>query len=132
MSRLHCPECQMPTIEVRNESATLDEALCNDCYEKQEEEQPMTQHTPGPWTTAINTARHKFAWEVTGAEGLVPTIARLGLVDQGPKVVEANARLIAASPDLLLQLKLLVRWAEDQGEDCLFAKAAIAKAEGRA
>jgi hypothetical protein len=45
---------------------------------------------------------------------------------------EANARLMAAAPDLLQQLKFLVRWVEDKHpeEAMAYARAAIAKAEG--
>jgi hypothetical protein len=53
----------------------------------------------------------------------------------------ANARLIAAAPELLEALKSVIAWAEayeatgprakDQEERCAFARAAIAKAEGK-
>jgi hypothetical protein len=33
--------------------------------------------------------------------------------------------------ELMDQLTFLVRWAEDQGEECRFARAALAKAKGR-
>ena len=49
-----------------------------------------------------------------------------GFEDEG----EAHARLISAAPELLQQLKALTRWAEDHGEDCPLAQAAIAKAMG--
>lgn len=86
----------------------------------------MTQHTPGPWECV--------GFEnlvVNDEEGNTITCAPGGRYGATLGELRANARLIAASPDLLLQLKLLVRWAEDQGEDCQLAKAAIAKAEGR-
>jgi hypothetical protein len=47
-------------------------------------------------------------WKVTCEEGVVNTIARLGLVDGGPKEVEANARLIASSPDLYCALSSMI------------------------
>ena len=69
--------------------------------------------TNGPWF-AENVEdhgggiAHKCIWKITGSEGVISTIARLGLVDAGPAVVAANARLISKAPDLYLALSALV------------------------
>lgn len=60
----------------------------------------MTQpakHTPGPWTARKAPERNAYAWDVEGAQGTVPTIARMALVDRVSEV-EGNAYLIAAAP----------------------------------
>ena len=87
-----------------------------------------TQHTPGPWSVNFK----KFD-EVTASNGaIVASCNKLtGLVN-----LQANARLIAAAPDLLEALKGLVAWAddlrrEDPVEDLRKARAAISKAEGQ-
>lgn len=87
------------------------------------------KHTPGPWRT------HDVQPEIwtrqvwtDESHGSV-MIATTGGVDK-----EANARLIAAAPELLAALKALVEWAAFTGgweapcwDD---ARAAIKKAEG--
>ena len=66
----------------------------------------MTEHTPGPWTACLNgTCRCKMVWcadypvaTVTSGEWGDPG-ETYGSVNEDTAV--ANARLIAASPDLL-------------------------------
>ncbi len=94
----------------------------------------MSNHTPGPWTVDWESSDlfsqfHARAW--INAEGL----HHIGYVD-GPSSEErrANARLIAAAPELLEALQLLVAGIEN-GVSKTFvplqhARAAIAKAEG--
>jgi hypothetical protein len=101
------------------------------------------QHTPGPWTAQPFTGKNNaYAWEVIGALGLVPQVCRLALVDQGPAVVEANARLIAAAPAMLAVLEAVAKeydndvWngvAEVISADTIAdIKAAIRQAKGEA
>jgi hypothetical protein len=86
-----------------------------------------TQHTPGPWHTAgdqgvqIRSEKHQIAkvWTMRGNEW------------------KANARLIAAAPDLLEALRELVSQVQgyqdcngDKGFAVTDAIAAIAKATG--
>ena len=88
-------------------------------------------HTPGPWKS------------VKGARPTRPDIvADCGLIcslEYGPDEGEANARLIAAAPDLLEALNRLVcgfteniDGEELYGDWIQIAEEAIAKAEGRA
>ena len=91
------------------------------------------KHTPGPWV--IDESRH-------GKRGPVHTlmvVAEKGgmpglIVNQGALVEPqdwANARLIAAAPDLLEALKGVVRVADRDTVEFIAARAAIRKAEGR-
>ena len=103
----------------------------------------ITKHTPGPWKTfqtdiaiGVESDRSDVAWIYHPTHGLLYT-ARSVEEDR------ANARLIAASPDLLESLrtttKMLQEWIDNQPpyDDALRdrealakAKAAIAKATG--
>ena len=84
----------------------------------------MSTHTQGDWTIFHNN-EYDETYIYAGEE-------RIASVRRDVPEYEQNAILMHAAPDLLLQLKLLVRWAEDQGEKCSYALAAIRKAEGRA
>jgi len=76
------------------------------------------QHTPGPWTVGEGTGyRNQIAIE--------PTI---GCVYGAGENVKANARLVAAAPDLLEALKGVVRVADRKTVEFDAARAAIAKA----
>jgi hypothetical protein len=109
------------------------------------------QHTPGPWTYEIKTAiaggTPQYAGPVIYAED---DCEHHAIADAScnhtcrlPHETEANARLIAAAPDLLAALAALTAWDEADtaaGGDVDFdglrdvinsARAAIAKAEGR-
>lgn len=84
------------------------------------------QHTPAPWS--INEWTQASSDIAIGATG-TPLIARVPLRDVSINEQEANARLIAAAPELLEALKVLVEnggiGSEDMFDD---ARAAIAKA----
>ncbi len=90
-----------------------------------------TQHTPGPWTWTGNQKNQLWDhnnWLCGDMEGV--------LMHGGPwPVRDANARLIAAAPDLLEACKQMLKRAEvvphfnDEG-DADFARETIAKAEG--
>lgn len=99
----------------------------------------MTQHTPGPWE-----ARHWGAADHEMEDGetafIVTAAESSGLLSRS----NADARLIAAAPDLLAALKALLPVAEaferqaskgagGRRGGAVFAavRAAIAKAEGR-
>lgn len=73
----------------------------------------MTKHTPGPWT--VEPVTSPWNSPLIYAEAHVGPIAeirpRLDIAASHPMVVEtrnANARLIAAAPDLLAALEALV------------------------
>ena len=66
-----------------------------------------TLHTPGPWTKNVKSGH---LLEHKSQEGLMP-ICYMHLYNN-PEQTEANARLIAASPELLEALQLMCKWAE--------------------
>lgn len=95
----------------------------------------MSGHTPGPWHVGPH-----YKSDVESQHGRICDCG----ITRGPNG-EANARLIAAAPDLLEALKEMVEWhggvhgedcPEDDTCDCIGAginervNAAIAKAEG--
>jgi len=111
----------------------------------------MAEHTPGPWTyrEPPESLDRPIAYWVDGpgAGGAMPIADIVTNIAQA----EANARLIAASPDLLAAAKALLQrgpvgiesechWCGREGEDtehcssddCMgtLARVAIAKAEG--
>jgi hypothetical protein len=90
-----------------------------------------TQHTPGPWS-AFN-----YSWCETSiiAQGFDHGICSLDInhaTEESQEADEAqmaaNARLIAAAPDLLAALIAVLHSKDKQGLD--LARAAIAKATG--
>jgi uncharacterized membrane-anchored protein len=77
-------------------------------------------HTPGTWTVDRNMIETK--------DGQV--IAQVSYEQDG--YVRANAALMAAAPELLDALKIMLEVAmNDITEECDIARAAIARAEGR-
>ena len=97
----------------------------------------MSDATPGPWIAVANRGNNAVS-DVVDRDGY--TIAHCRNVSVG--CWEANARLIAAAPDLLAALKHLLAFVEahtEAGEvippytvEHVRARAAIAKAEGGA
>lgn len=95
----------------------------------------MGGHTPGPWR--VGADREQWKWRnVLGGEqpadfsvAAVPKNLPLRSLEEG----EANARLIAAAPDLLAACKTIIQAYEnaDVAPDALDAAyAAVKKAEG--
>jgi hypothetical protein len=84
-------------------------------------------HTPGPWYV------NDRCIEAAGPEG--PRDVTVAVVHAPEDQRDANARLIAAAPELLAACEELLiylsDWDDDESETCVRARAAIAKAEGR-
>ena len=108
----------------------------------------MTQHTPGPWKVFICDDGGQWsgwplaidATNVVNDNGDPRTVVRTGGQypyewDHGTSRDEAvaNARLIAAAPELLEALKetLAIAKRDEFGDYVIRAEAAIAKAEGK-
>jgi hypothetical protein len=93
------------------------------------------KHTPGPWEVFYKTKYDEWHVSVPMSEGNM----RWGLFDDGVRSEnpEADARLIAAAPDLLKACKALELLFAPLARDCTAAdaidkaRAAIAKAEGQ-
>jgi hypothetical protein len=83
----------------------------------------MTQHTPGPWAVTEG-----YLWRGIRAPSRVIADMRIvgGVVENE---VQANARLIAAAPDMLAALMLAEQNATDRTALAAI-RAAIAKAKG--
>jgi hypothetical protein len=93
----------------------------------------VMQHTPGPW--GIKTAEDGSAAIFSGETGNWVAVA----VKSTPLTQQANARLIAAAPDMLLSLRraaLVLAWASEQlgsqaiDDDYKIVSDAIEKATG--
>lgn len=94
----------------------------------------MSKHTPGPWALDDNghdIRTHEDYWPIGCADGnLIAYVAHTDDV-----MGEANARLIAAAPDLLAACEALLNEARQFfpmvcGDAITEAEAAIAKARG--
>lgn len=73
----------------------------------------MSKHTPGPWRAGINGVVK------AGRYNVCPTVtaggSSKGMMDER-EVIAANARLIAAAPDLLAALGSAWQWMDGQAE----------------
>lgn len=96
----------------------------------------MSKHTEGKWTTtpqrimAVNcVAEGHHLIEVRTQEGTIAYVSNLP-PGKGDRTIDgaANARLMAAAPELLAACKFAEQWLH--GEDKAILTAAIAKAEG--
>lgn len=86
----------------------------------------MSKHTPGPWVPACKTniATHRHP-AILSDGGQVAIATFQG----GEPATDANARLIAAAPELLEALQMLMEF-PNTGPATSAARAAIAKATG--
>lgn len=104
---------------------------------------PQTTHTPGPWTYEGDHTHRQFNIRMLGhligthdEAKHICTINNLPshvLANRDPLVAEANARLIAAAPDILAALEWAVETADTEQYEADWyaaARAAIAKAKG--
>ena len=95
----------------------------------------MSGHTPGPWM-AKDSRLYNFAFDVDDANGspVAEVCSKHGGQDDEAR---ANARLIAAAPDMLEALRAAKEWSEawldDESRVFPFGadQCGIAKAEGR-
>lgn len=90
------------------------------------------KHTPGPWIFDGAVGDDYLVSAQVCPEESASYIAPVGTVDGDWAASEANARLIAAAPELLEALKAALPALEylDDEEALKVARAVIAKAEG--
>lgn len=86
------------------------------------------KHTPGPWTQGTSAIGITCVW----LDGLTEQEHKMGQSHTWIDCeTESNARLIAAAPDLLDALQVMLDAAQhDITQECDIARAAIAKAIG--
>ena len=91
----------------------------------------MNKHTPGPWF-AVGAQVEIEDDSVPDICTCDPQVMRQSHLDWHPRTVEANARLIAAAPELLEALDDIIGMARAGRMVHVInrAKAAIAKAKG--
>jgi len=94
----------------------------------------MNKHTPGPWFTSRPHQTIYIEARIGG--GMLQEVGAIGPTEGGPRQQEANARLIAAAPELLEALQGLLAGEEiatsleDYAAASEKARAAISKATG--
>lgn len=109
----------------------------------------VTPHTPGPWEAVDDEGGIRIRPVNTGWELAFLAAGSWTYSDGMPHDIDANARLIAAAPELLAALKLIANYEGDGDDGGMLApkppyswetvarvsvdvaKAAIKKAEGR-
>ena len=89
-----------------------------------------TKHTPGPWT--LDDRGCKYIVHKPGDGYITRDICRMDSSTMAAFAQEANARLIAAAPDLLNAVLLLLGNPDNRisSADVNAARAAITKATG--
>lgn len=95
----------------------------------------MSNFTPGPWIYYADLPSQDPDWHIVTTENRLRILANVH-IEPGNQVDEANARLIAAAPELLEAALAFIAPFEGievvQGSDIAKARAAIAKARGEA
>jgi hypothetical protein len=93
------------------------------------EQRAMTKHTPGPWTFEVGENGDDF--NLNGPEyRIIGGCECCGSPWMSGKRYMADARLIAAAPDLLEALQGVLRVADRKTTEFDAARAAIAKSIG--
>ena len=72
----------------------------------------MSNHTPGPWFTEREGFSTVYIEARIGG-GMIQEVAACGPTAEGSDQQDANASLIAASPDLLKALKQVMSWIDN-------------------
>lgn len=86
----------------------------------------MNTHTPGPWAAHHHESTDTYTIHVAGRSWESWAVAHVGDCTQD----EANARLVAAAPEMLEALKGVLRVADRKTDEFDAARAAINKATG--
>lgn len=97
----------------------------------------MSKHTPGPWSLFDDGSEvhDRIVGPVVGVKGMTATVARAAFGIRPNQEVAANARLIAAAPDLLAACESVIDGLASMGcdwgdEQHAIVSAAIRKAKG--
>jgi hypothetical protein len=74
----------------------------------------MIKHTPGPWTRGYGNYVYRDDVGQKDGKSLIATCMPLNVTRAELETAFANARLIAAAPELLAALQ----WLADSADDC--------------
>jgi hypothetical protein len=74
---------------------------------------PMTKHTPGPWRVDAGCPRQVIWYDGARMRVVATCSDNLGLINGAVEEAMANARLIAAAPELLESLKWAMKHVEN-------------------
>lgn len=101
--KMICRVCGKRWVAVAPLTVDEDSMECPNCHQMTGEP-AMSEHTPGPWTQWVDHP-DVYAGKIKVNEpgrisGFTAKIADCESDDLDPEVCEANARLVAASPDL--------------------------------
>lgn len=88
----------------------------------------MGELTAGPWVVALGPSEGRLCLAITAASKPGEAVCLISPAQEVKPDDEANARLIAAAPDLLEALKGVLRVADRKTDEFDAARAAIAKA----
>jgi hypothetical protein len=89
----------------------------------------MSKLTPGPWALDCAEEDAYYRYIMAGPQFIARIMLR-GIMGNKLDHAEANARLIAAAPEMYDALRAISEESDDEGaKEC--ARAAIAKAEGK-
>lgn len=89
------------------------------------------KHTPGPWFYYADLPSTEPNWHIVTTANKMRVIANVH-IEPGNLMDEADARLIAAAPDILAALKYARRFLNGVDHDVNYVDASITKAEGGA
>lgn len=89
------------------------------------------KYTPGPWSVDGKSIIGPKATYILQDFGAYEGVSWIDYGNVTPEECEANKALVAAAPDLLAALKLVVTRCGPHAHDGAVARAAIDKAEGR-
>jgi hypothetical protein len=86
----------------------------------------MPEHTPGPWRVVDRGSGNVYSAAIDIAAGNYRVVG--GPVDGDPEQIRADARLIAAAPDLLEAVVGMLASVHKDDPACDAARAALIKA----
>ena len=112
----------------RDRAAALEASKASQAKAKRET--TKIRHTPGPWEAVIQPGCHAVIASLSGGPKAVAIIGNNTPDDGNEPMRFANARLIAESPNLVLQLLSAANYIDALGGDSKSYRAAIARATG--
>ena len=88
-----------------------------------------TNFTPGPWTVGTSKTYDNYPFRVDDCYGRQVALLALGRESTSSEMAQANARLIAAAPDLYAALAMIADGQDDPAWMRVKAREALAKVD---